>query len=109
MTSSNNRKQREVLIQRFEALLPDRLDEIENHWLTMAESDWDAGRLRELILRVHILSGSSSMFGYPELGRAAIALETQLESWARQASSPCHDRLKTGASLVAALRLRGER
>ena len=94
----------EDLNREFAGLLPGRLDEIETLWRHLARGEWDGERLRRVTRRVHLLSGSSSTFGFPEVGRAATALERRLKSWSGLEEGPVAEELEEGSTLVAALR-----
>ena len=94
----------EELNREFAGLLPGRLDEIERLWRHLARGEWDSEKLRAVKRRVHLLSGSSSTFGFPEVGRAATALERRLRSWRELEEGPVAEELEEGSTLVAALR-----
>ncbi len=104
MGTDDYRRELESLNRQFAGLLPGRLEEIEEEWRTLAAGSWDVDQLRAVARRVHVLSGSASTFGYPDLGKAAIALERRLKSWAELDECPVDEALAEGASLVANLR-----
>ncbi len=109
MDTADYHDQLEALNQEFAALLPGRLDEIESAWRALAEGEWNDDGLRAVTRRVHVLSGSASTFGYPELGRAAIAFEKRLKNWLEMEGAPAGTALEEGTSLVDALRRDAER
>ncbi len=104
MGTDDYRRELEALNRQFAGLLPGRMEEIEQGWRSLAAGAWDGDRLREVARRVHVLSGSASTFGYPDLGRAAIAFEKRLKRWAELDQPQTCDLLAEGSSLVANLR-----
>lgn len=104
MGTDDYRDQLLALNQEFTDLLPGRLDEIEATWKSLTEVGWDRETLRAMVRSVHVLSGSASTFGYPALGRAAIAVEKRARNWIERGTSPAESALVQMTSQVAALR-----
>ena len=68
-----------ALLEKFAGMLPGRLDRIEELWEKLV-SNWGDKALQELIYQIHLLSGSASTFGYPEVGRIALLHRVDLEA-----------------------------
>lgn len=102
---SGTRQQIEALGQEFTEVLSDRLERIDDLWRLLVRDEWVHERVRALKLIVHTLSGSSSTFGFPALGEAAMRLEQQLRPWLEPGQTPPEqDELSLLTALVGDLR-----
>ncbi len=88
----------------FARVMAARLDEIEKLWRRVSDGDWDDEPARRLAFCVHRLCGTAGSFGYPEVSRAALALEQRLTTWLEAGREPSADELARGRELVADMR-----
>jgi HPt (histidine-containing phosphotransfer) domain-containing protein len=73
--SEDQRRQLATLRQAYEAELPEKVTGIAQVAATLTERDWDAAGVRELHQLVHRLAGSSAIWGFTAVSRAAGELE----------------------------------
>ena len=73
--SEGQRRQLEALRQAYEAELPEKVTGIAQVAATLARRQWDAAGVRELHQLVHRLAGSSAIWGFTAVSRAAGELE----------------------------------
>jgi HPt (histidine-containing phosphotransfer) domain-containing protein len=73
--SESQRRQLEALRQAYEAELPEKVTGIAQAAATVARGQWDAAGVRELHQLVHRLAGSSAIWGFTAVSRAAGELE----------------------------------
>ena len=73
--SDGQRRQLEELRQAYEAELPGKVTGIAQVAATLARRQWDAAGVRELHQLVHRLAGSSAIWGFTAVSRAAGELE----------------------------------
>lgn len=73
--SEDQRRQLATLRQAYEAELPEKVAGIAQVAAALARRKWDAAGVRELHQIVHRLSGSSAIWGFTAVSRAAGELE----------------------------------
>ena len=78
----------EALRAAYAEHLPDKLAEIETHWQSMRDGEWDDGDARTLHRLVHTLAGSAPTFGFAEVGSRARDAERLLKSWSSRQHRP---------------------
>ncbi|NOZ54760.1 MAG: diguanylate cyclase [Gammaproteobacteria bacterium] len=73
---------------KYEASLPDRLNNIDQLWQALITNEWNNENLQHLHREVHSITGSGANFGYTELSNEARAIEKILSVWEKTASVP---------------------
>ena len=73
--SESQRRELEALRQAYEAELPEKVTGIAQVAATVARGQWDVAGVRELHQLVHRLAGSSAIWGFTAVSRAAGELE----------------------------------
>jgi len=73
---------------KYEASIPDRLNNIDQLWQALISSEWDIENLKQLHLTVHSLTGSGANFGYIELSEKARVIESTLSAWEKLTCAP---------------------
>lgn len=91
----------------YAAKLPGKLDGIERLWREIAEGRASVTAMEELVRATHTLAGSGMVFGLPEVGAAARAVELYLDPFLASSSVPAPDEGMRVAQLLAALRRAG--
>lgn len=78
---SDGRNEGESLARRYRASLADKARDLSRAWdRWLIEPDDDAAR-GELRLIAHRLAGSAEAYGYPDVGRHALAVDEALAEW----------------------------
>ncbi len=73
--SEEQRRQLQQLREAYEAELPEKVTSIAKAAAVLRLRDWDPAGVQELHQLVHRLAGSSAIWGFTEVSRAAGALE----------------------------------
>ena len=73
--SEEQRRQLQQLREAYEAELPEKVTSIAKAAAVLRLRDWDPAGVHELHQLVHRLAGSSAIWGFTEVSRAAGALE----------------------------------
>ena len=74
--------------QTYQAALPKKMLEIQNHWEFLRTDKWDWEVVDKIARIAHSLSGSGATFGFAQLSQAARDLEYTLSTWRDSASIP---------------------
>lgn len=94
----------DALCASFAAQLPEKLDLIDSGWIDLLRNEWDAEAFQSLRRRVHSLTGSGKMFGFPLLSDAARNLEEYFDEIAASATAPDEEQRQRVQVLLRELR-----
>src|SRR4029079_19238964 len=88
------------LVKDYAKYLPDKIDEIDHHWVNMQNSAWDSPGWDVFYRAVHTLHGSAGTYGFDELSKILGQLQIIVKPFVN--SPPTENDCKNISKLVHA-------
>jgi diguanylate cyclase (GGDEF)-like protein len=100
MDSQDFQQALKALQQEYIRALPNKFADIETLWHTLSDT-WDADNFKTFIRLAHSLAGSGATYGFPDVGKAARALEQYCKTLAADAPLSPEERTKVERLLAS--------